>query len=279
MTLARMIKRTIGVLLCIIAIQSDASPGSSWLKNFEEAKAQALRENKLILADFWADWCGPCIEMEKRVWSNSRIRHLSSKFVLVKVDFDVEKTLVWQYNVEAIPAMLFLDGFGNKLSHIIGYQPPEQMEQIMQVFPQNVSGLYELLEKVETEPDNGELLMSVGDSYRQKSLYWVSNEYYSRASKTSEVKKNPELLDWVETSTGLNHLQLGKQKRAMKLIKKCMKMFPDSKNRSLQLFCMIKANLELGKEKRAREYYATLQKEFPDDKHTKWADELMNGVN
>jgi len=46
------------VLLATIIItpESRASIQITWLYNLKEAQSQALQENKLILADFWAEY-------------------------------------------------------------------------------------------------------------------------------------------------------------------------------------------------------------------------------
>lgn len=251
----------------------------SWLDDLDEAKAQALRENKLILADFWASWCGPCLAMDHNVWSREDIANLSDKFVCLKLDFDKEKKASWHYQVQAIPAMLFLDAFGNKIAHIIGYRSAQQMKEIMIALPNDLSDVYTLLQRIEKDKGNVDLIIDLGDRYRLWGLKRVSNTYYKKASKLIKIKKDPKKLDHIQTFTAVNYIFLDEPKRARKVLKKCLKKFPKSENRPLHFYCLVKVNMTLGKEKRAQEYYATLLKEFPDNKHTKWADELMNGLN
>lgn len=251
----------------------------SWLGDLDEAKVQALRENKLILAEFWASWCGPCLAMDRDVWSRKDIANLSDKFVCLKLDFDKEKKASWHYQVQAIPAILFLDAFGNKIAHIIGYRSAQQMEEIMIALPKDLSDVYILLQRIEKEKGNADLIIDLADRYRLWGLKRMSNTYYKKASKLKKVKKDPKKLDHVQTFTAVNYLFLDEPKRARKVFEKCLKKFPKSENRPLHLYCLVRAHMTLGKEKKAREYYTTLLKEFPDNKHTKWADELMNGSN
>jgi len=79
---------------------------------------QAIKDNALILVDFWADWCGPCKRM------NPILEELSSDTGLLvgklNVDENPEKTL--EYSVQTIPTMvLFKDG--NPAHVIVGAMP------------------------------------------------------------------------------------------------------------------------------------------------------------
>ena len=83
---------------------------------------QAIKDNALILVDFWADWCGPCKRM------NPILEELSSDTGLLvgklNVDENPEKTL--EYSVQTIPTMvLFKDG--NPVHTIMGAMPKHKI--------------------------------------------------------------------------------------------------------------------------------------------------------
>lgn len=246
-----------------------------WLKNLDEAKAQARQENKLIMADFWATWCAPCVQMEQRVWNQYGIRDLSAQYICLKIDYDKNRILARFYNVRAIPALLFLDNHGNKIAHVTGYIAPVQLEQIMKALPEDVTELYDLLDKVEKDKNNVESLITIADLYRSSGLHLISNQYYKRGLKSRVVKNNPDLLDYVWTYIGVNLLLINNHKQAKKIFEKRLKKFPASQNQPLQLFGLVKANSELGNQLKAQQYFVTLQDLYPNDKHTKWAVELL----
>jgi len=62
---------------------------TGWETDFENAKARAVKEQKLILLNFsGSDWCGPCIRLEKDVFENSEFKNYAdANLVLVNADF------------------------------------------------------------------------------------------------------------------------------------------------------------------------------------------------
>lgn len=79
---------------------------------------QALKDNDLILIDFWAEWCGPC----KTV--SPILDEISSEIGLTigKLNIDQNNIKSVEYEVTSIPNMiLFKSGFPVK--SIIGARP------------------------------------------------------------------------------------------------------------------------------------------------------------
>jgi protein disulfide-isomerase len=66
-----------------------AAQESSWLTDFEQAKATAEKEQKPILADFTgSDWCGWCINLKNEVFVKPEFKKWASKnVILVELDF------------------------------------------------------------------------------------------------------------------------------------------------------------------------------------------------
>lgn len=64
-----------------------------WSTNFEEAKQVATKNNQNIVLVFQgSDWCGPCIKLDKEIWSTQEYQNLAKKhFVMLKADFPRKK--------------------------------------------------------------------------------------------------------------------------------------------------------------------------------------------
>ncbi|NOR28221.1 MAG: thioredoxin fold domain-containing protein [Lutibacter sp.] len=64
-----------------------------WHTDFKLAKEIASKEHKnLILVFQGSDWCGPCIKLDKEIWSQEEFKaYAKNNFVMVKVDFPKRK--------------------------------------------------------------------------------------------------------------------------------------------------------------------------------------------
>jgi len=93
----------------------------AWDKMTYEAK----RKNKIMVVDFYADWCKPCKQMEQNVFVEPEvINYIKEHFIAYRLE--VEKNvkgdmLKKRHNVEFYPTFIFFDPNGNELSRVTGY--------------------------------------------------------------------------------------------------------------------------------------------------------------
>ena len=118
------------VVLTVLSICVSAQAAVEWGRNYKAALQKAKSENKLVMVDMYADWCGPCRILDKNTFGNKDVMtRLSNDFVAVKIDLDKSpeaRELAKKFSVDAIPHIVFLDADGKRLSDIVGYVPPDQ---------------------------------------------------------------------------------------------------------------------------------------------------------
>lgn len=88
--------------------------------NWQEIREKAMRENKLIFADFYTEWCGPCLAMAEEVFPLMEVGNLyNARFVNVKIDAEKGegKTLREKYKVISYPTFLFIDPKSEAIVH------------------------------------------------------------------------------------------------------------------------------------------------------------------
>lgn len=84
-----------------------------WRTDVDAALAEAGRDGKLVVVDFTADWCPPCLAMKHDVWPDPRVaRAVADRFVPVLIDTDRDGATTARYGVEGIPTVLVLAGDG-----------------------------------------------------------------------------------------------------------------------------------------------------------------------
>lgn len=111
----------------------DEGKGVNFIKGSEvslaDVLAQAKRENKRVLVDFWATWCHACMQMNKTTFRDTRIGNLMNyTFVNYAVDVDNDpdgKSLVEKFNIKAFPTYLILNPDGTEYNRVVGSNPVE----------------------------------------------------------------------------------------------------------------------------------------------------------
>jgi thioredoxin-related protein len=104
----------------------------TWSTNIEEAKANAVAQNKFIVLVFsGSDWCAPCIKLDKNVWQSEDFKLFANeKLVLLRADFpkkkanalpeaqqNANKSLAEKYNKDGyFPLVVILDATGRVIA-------------------------------------------------------------------------------------------------------------------------------------------------------------------
>ncbi|HUB66625.1 MAG TPA: thioredoxin [Candidatus Methylacidiphilales bacterium] len=69
---------------------------------------EVIQADKLVIVDFWAEWCGPCKAIAPLL--DDIARELPAKVKIVKVNVDQEPELAQKYGIYSIPTLLFFKG-------------------------------------------------------------------------------------------------------------------------------------------------------------------------
>lgn len=87
-----------------------------------------LKENDVVVLDFFASWCGPCIKMMPTVDKLSQ--ELSGKVKFVKVDADASKAVIENYKVEEIPTFIIFKN-GKQVKRSTGYLEEKALQKMI----------------------------------------------------------------------------------------------------------------------------------------------------
>lgn len=98
--------------------------------SLDDALAQSKSTGKDIFIDFRADWCKPCLEMEKETFSNIEVGDaINSKYIPIKFDVDYFEGMdvKEQYNVGVLPTILIINSSGAVQRRLLGQKTPSSL--------------------------------------------------------------------------------------------------------------------------------------------------------
>ena len=106
----------------------------TWTHDLDAAKKTAAAENKLVLIDFYATWCGPCQMMDREVWPREDVAAELNDWITVKIDGDRQRDVLRQYGVMGYPTFVVLKPNGEELARVSGgYRPDGFLKWIRSV--------------------------------------------------------------------------------------------------------------------------------------------------
>ncbi len=92
-------------------------------ENFDNT---VLQSKKLVLVDFWAEWCAPCKAMGPTL--DQLADEMSDEVVIGKLNVEEHTAFAEKYQIRALPSLLlFRDG--NVIAAQSGSQPKAQLRQ------------------------------------------------------------------------------------------------------------------------------------------------------
>ncbi len=108
------------------------------VKNLAELDTQLkAAQGKLVMLDFYADWCVSCKEMEQFTFNDQRVQNTLKDTVLLQVDVtnntEDDKALLQKFNLFGPPGILFFNQKAEQETHlkVVGYQNADDFLQIL----------------------------------------------------------------------------------------------------------------------------------------------------
>lgn len=86
----------------------------------------ALENGRLVVADFYADWCGPCKAQSPVLESLSE--QLAGSVDFVKINVDEHPELAQRFLISSIPTLIFFQG-KSPVDRTVGMQSEAALKQ------------------------------------------------------------------------------------------------------------------------------------------------------
>lgn len=95
--------------------------------NEENFKDIVLKDEKKVLVDFNADWCGPCRMLRPVL---DELAQSNDKVKIVSVNIDSNENLAKEYGVMSIPCLVLFEK-GKEIDRSVGLIPKSEIEEFI----------------------------------------------------------------------------------------------------------------------------------------------------
>jgi thioredoxin 1 len=111
---------------------SNSEINIQWNTDLNAALELAQKSNKLVFADFYADWCGYCKQLDEDTFVNQNVKEkFSQSYVLAKINVDQNPELASKYQVYSLPTMIIMDSNGNVIKRQEGFVSAGELLNIL----------------------------------------------------------------------------------------------------------------------------------------------------
>ena len=94
------------------------------LQTFER---EVLRSDKPVLADFKAEWCGPCRALKRTI---HELAEQNDRIKVVSIDVDAEGELADEYDITSIPCLVLFRN-GAEAARSVGLRSRDEIEDMI----------------------------------------------------------------------------------------------------------------------------------------------------
>ena len=130
--------------LGVAANSNASSAGASnklqyrWIKGvdgLDEVFREARASNKMVMLDYYADWCISCKEMDKFTFTDAGVRQVLANIIVLKTDVtandNVDKALMDRFGLFGPPTIQFFtpDGVERKGYRVVGFMSAKKFKQ------------------------------------------------------------------------------------------------------------------------------------------------------
>lgn len=117
-------RRLVAAVLLALGVSS-LRPGLTaempWRTRYAAAKTEAKKSGRPLLIQFYADWCGPCRQMEQTTLKDKSVVEAAGRYVPIRLNSDREPELARRFRVDALPCTVVVSPAGKVLNRRVGF--------------------------------------------------------------------------------------------------------------------------------------------------------------
>jgi len=163
-------------------------------QSFELSKQKAQASGRLLMVDFYADWCSWCKRLDEEAFSDPHVGKLMKNFVNVKINAETDdgRALARTYGVTGYPFILFLNGDGEVIDWILGYASTEEFLARVQEIRAGRTTYYAYKKRFEADPTDLEAAVAYAERIYEREQKKKARTIYEAALEVARKEKRPE---------------------------------------------------------------------------------------
>lgn len=91
----------------------------------DKTAKEAIESGKVVVIDFWATWCGPCLKLGPIV--EELAEKYGDKAIIGKINIDEENDIVMENRIRSVPTVLFFKD-GEVAARSVGLVKLDELE-------------------------------------------------------------------------------------------------------------------------------------------------------
>jgi len=114
----------------LLKMKSPSGP----IKISDETFDETINRNRLVIVDFWAEWCGPCMVLSPVI--DQLAKEYAGKVLFAKLNVDENPAVTARFGVMSIPTLLIFKD-SNLVDKIVGVAPKSRIESVLNSYLPN----------------------------------------------------------------------------------------------------------------------------------------------
>ena len=233
----------------------------------EAAKLSSDRESNLLIY-FYTEWCGPCKELDKKVFVERAFQEFAAGLVSVQVDAnsDEGQQVAKYYGVKSYPTMIVCEAGGKEIERFFGYSPTEKFVQTVKDYMVYRHTATDYKERAAKAPDDLALSFVAGRelAVRKRGLEAIPFlERVIEKDKDNMTGHVPRAMLLLGKTVYLDNLK--DQVKALPVLEQLSQRFPDAYHGTEATYMIARIYLEKGNRDMAKDVLTNRVKLNPED--------------
>ncbi len=247
------IKSIILAIVLLVSVKAFSNEIHFMSGTYAEVLAKAKAENKVVMIDFFTDWCKWCVELDKKVYTVDEVADFANTNQ-VNWKIDAEKgegiELAKKFGVSGYPTVLYVNSDGEEIDRIVGYFPAKEFLPLMKDYVSGKNTMKSLKQTLSTNPDDVEANFRLGKKTADAGNMEEAKKYFDKVVTLDPGNKS----GWTDDA----ELYLAQIKNTPADIEAFINKYPDSDLAKQAYIYLAEVSLEGNDYTKADGYYKKL---------------------